>query len=157
MPEFPADHADGSPSKLKVVSDAIAKFDLVLIPGAIGVALAAWGVIVILTITGRHMAPLRYTSKIRAFFINLAAIAWSTSFGYYALECLAHVQVARVRWEMDAWVLIPIGVNIGIAIGTAFVGKLERKRLAKAELHDMERAISVQEFLAEEKQPLVEA
>ena len=128
---------------------------MVLLPAAIGITLAVWGVMVIFTLAGRHTTPLKYTSKFRSIPIVLAAMAWSTSFGYYSLEVLARYGIARVRWEMDAWVLTPIAINIGMAIGTAFVCKLERKRIAKVEAR-AERPISVEEFLAEEKQPLVE-
>lgn len=130
---------------------------MVILPAAIGVTLAVWSGMVLFTLVGKNSAPLKYTSKLRSAAIILATTAWATSFGYYSLETLARLDVAHVRWEMDAWVLLPIGVNIGVAIGTAFVSKIERKRIARIEANDAERALSVEEFLAEEKTPLFEA
>lgn len=141
----------------------IAKFDMVVFPICIGITLATWGVLALLTVSNWRQTPLKYTSKFRSGLTILASVAWTTSFGYYSLETLSHYgldgkSLARVRWEMDAWVLAPIAVNMGIAIGTGFVAKLERKRIARVEARDdAERAISVEEFLAEEKQPLIEA
>ncbi|ETN36889.1 uncharacterized protein HMPREF1541_07876 [Cyphellophora europaea CBS 101466] len=143
---------------LESVSSILNSINMCLIPTAIGITLAMWGMMVAFTLVAKHTTPLVHTSRARQLIAIACTTAWSTAFGYFALEHLSRVGVARVRWEMDAWVLLPIAVNIGIAIGTAMISKLERKRIARAEAHDhdTERAISVQEFLAEEKRPLMD-
>lgn len=128
--------------------------NMFLIPCAIGITLAMWGMMVLFSLMGKHATPLKYTSRVKQVLVILATSSWTTAFGYFSLERLAKFNIAHVRWEMDAWVLLPIAVNIGIAIGTAAIAKSERKRVARAEACGVEQAISVEEFLAEEKRPL---
>lgn len=108
------------------------------------------------TLVGKHSAPLKHTSRAKQILVILATSSWTTAFGYFALEHLAKLGIARVRWEMDAWVLLPIAINIGIAIGTGMITKVERKRVARQEARESDQAISVEEFLAEEKRPLMD-
>lgn len=110
----------------------------------------------IFTFIGKHTAPLKHTSRVKQVLVLLATTSWTVAFCYFSLEQLGRLNIAHVRWEMDAWVLLPIAVNIGVAIGTAAVAKSERKRVNRDQARDAEQAISVEEFLAEEKRPLVE-
>jgi hypothetical protein len=79
---------------------------------------------------------------------------------------LSRLSIARVRWEMDAWILVPIAINIGYALGSGLALKIERKQVERAaKLADSlslssrgnEERLSVQEFLAEDvKRPLLD-
>jgi hypothetical protein len=152
---LPAPSGKPSPA-LESTADYLHKINMFLLPCAIGISLAVWAMMVIFTFIGKHAAPLKYTSRFKQVIVLLATTSWTTAFGYFSLEHLARLNIAHVRWEMDAWVLLPIAINIGIAIGSAAIAKSERKRVTRDEARDVEQAISVEEFLAEEKRPLVE-
>ncbi|KPI45013.1 uncharacterized protein AB675_2811 [Cyphellophora attinorum] len=130
---------DASHSTAQAFGEWLQKADMIILPVAIGMTLAVWGGLVVMALLDVGNTRLKYTSKFRSVLIVLTSVAWTLGFGYYSLELLSRygfsngddmVPLARVRWEMDAWVLTPIAVNIGMAIGTAFVGRFERKRIA---------------------------
>jgi hypothetical protein len=144
------------PPVVENTASTLNKVNMVLLPSAIGIVLGTWAIMVFMSFKKDQHASLVHTSRFKQVIVTLATTSWVTAFGYFSLEHLSKLNIARVRWQMDAWVLLPIGINIGIALGTAAISKSERKRVAREEARHQDQAISVEEFLAEEKRPLVE-
>jgi hypothetical protein len=106
-----------------------------------------------------------HTSRTKRLVLVFSTTAWTLSFGYVSLLNLSRLSIARVRWEMDAWVLVPIAINIGYALGSGLALKVERKQVERAARAEAavegasggEERLSVQEFLAEDvKRPLLD-
>ena len=151
-----------SEKSLQTVSCWLKKFNMVLLPLTAGLCLAQhiyYTIHTFIYVDSRELGSRTLPKNTKKNWLTrlmlLLGIAFSTTFGYYAFGILERMQLARVKPLEYYIIVLPILVNMGVLIGTAFQFKME-KRIARKEAQKA-LAAKLEEGSSDEKAALIEA
>ncbi|RMZ90461.1 hypothetical protein DV736_g2300, partial [Chaetothyriales sp. CBS 134916] len=152
-----------SEKSLHAVSCFLKKFNLILLPLSIGLCLARYLYFTIHTFIyvdsrPRHSCALPKNSKKNWLtrLLLLIGVSFSITFGYYALQVLDQMELARVKSIEYYTIVLPVQVNIGMLIGTAFQYKIEKRMQRKEAIKAAAPATSLEEGNLDEKTALLD-
>jgi hypothetical protein len=148
VPNVPAEDTKSGKTISKAM-DVIKRFDLFILPVAVGLCLATHICYLLQTLVhpdsnGAFFRKPDGSKKAwAARLLQIAGILLSLSGGYYVFCCLEMTGLARVKNVEYAVIVMPIQINIGLMIGTAMQWRMERRiekkqRLARENGEDEE-------------------
>ncbi|RMZ84917.1 hypothetical protein DV738_g23, partial [Chaetothyriales sp. CBS 135597] len=156
----PGSHSEKS---LHSVSCGLKKFNLMVLPLIIDLYLVQYIYYVIHTFIYIDSRPrgsweLPKNSKKNWFnrLLLVAGVAFSTAFGFYALAVLEEMGLATVKATEYFAIALPVQVNIGVLIGSAFQYKIEKRTQRKEALRAAAPASSLEEGHLDEKAALLD-
>ncbi|RMZ84520.1 hypothetical protein DV737_g1125, partial [Chaetothyriales sp. CBS 132003] len=152
-----------SEKSLNAVGCFLKKFNLILLPLTVGLCLTHYIYYTIHTFIyvdsrprGSCALPKNSKKNWLTRLLLLMGVAFSISFGYYALQVLDEMELARVKSIEYYTIVLPVQVNIGVLIGSAFQYKIEKRMQRKEALKAAAPATTLEEGNLNEKTALLD-
>ncbi|RMD39965.1 hypothetical protein DV735_g5183, partial [Chaetothyriales sp. CBS 134920] len=156
----PGSHSEKS---MHAVSCTLKKLNLIVLPLIVDICLVQYIFYTIHTFVYIDSRPkgswkLPKNSKKNWFnrLLLVAGVAFSTAFGFYAIAVLGQMGLATVKPAEYFAIALPVQVNIGVLIGSAFQYKIEKRMQRKEALKAATPASSLEEGYLDEKTPLLD-
>jgi hypothetical protein len=136
---FPAsEDPNAKPGMGGKIVEALKRFNMVLLPMSIGIALITYAYYLVHTfiyvdtrVFNSNKLPKNTRKNWAARLFMLVGIAISTSSGYGAFQILADYDLAHVKAIEYLIIVVPVQINLGILFGSLFQRRMEKRAVRK--------------------------